>query len=324
MSSPLDSGLLRVAVSGDATRVACEHADRCGGCPIIALPYGEQLALKRGRVVQSVARYAALELVYTEPVTAADPIVAYRTRAKMIVGPGAKIGLFAKGGGHQVIDIPNCRVVSPALARVAQAIRARSLADGESGGPLAAYDISGGGGLRAIDLREVREAPSSPERVLVTLVVQRSRAAPLDALHAAAEWLMTELPEVLGVSVNFHEGETPQILGAETVLLAGAPSARDALGGSTHLATYGSFVQAHRGQAARVHTVLAESLGLTRAGADPGEGADPRSVRRVGCDRARAGGVGGDGPPRRVVGAWGRVREAGSRAAGAERDERVR
>src|SRR4051812_41742557 len=100
MSSPLDSGLLRASMpSGDATRVPCEHADRCGGCPIIALPYGEQLALKRGRVVQSVARYPALELVYTEPVMAAEPITAYRTRAKMIVGPGAKIGLFAKGGG---------------------------------------------------------------------------------------------------------------------------------------------------------------------------------------------------------------------------------
>src|SRR5271156_1230234 len=96
MSSPLDSELLRVAMSGDATRVACEHADRCGGCPIIALPYGEQLSLKRGRVVQSIARYPALELVYTEPVAPADPIVSYRTRAKLIVGPGAKVGLFAK------------------------------------------------------------------------------------------------------------------------------------------------------------------------------------------------------------------------------------
>src|SRR5512143_3457081 len=38
-------------------RVVCEHADRCGGCPIIALPYGEQLAMKRGRVVQSASRY---------------------------------------------------------------------------------------------------------------------------------------------------------------------------------------------------------------------------------------------------------------------------
>jgi hypothetical protein len=62
-------------------RVVCEHADRCGGCPIIALPYGEQLAMKRGRVVQSASRYPTLELVYTEPVAAADPIVEYRTRA---------------------------------------------------------------------------------------------------------------------------------------------------------------------------------------------------------------------------------------------------
>jgi 23S rRNA (uracil1939-C5)-methyltransferase len=265
MSSPLDSGLLRVAMSGDATRVTCEHADRCGGCPIIALPYGEQLALKRGRVVQSVARYPALELVYTEPVAPADPITSYRTRAKMIVGPGPKIGLFAKGGGHQVVDIPNCRVVSPVIAKVAEAIRARSLADAAEGGPLAPFDPSGGGSLRALDLREVRQAPDAPPRVLVTWVVQRSRGISSDALRAAAERLMTEVPEVLGVSVNLHDGDAPQILGPETSLLSGAPSASDALGASTHVATYGSFVQAHRGQAAKVHAILADSLGLTRS-----------------------------------------------------------
>jgi 23S rRNA (uracil1939-C5)-methyltransferase len=279
MSSPLDSELLRVAMSGDATRVACEHADRCGGCPIIALPYGEQLSLKRGRVVQSIARYPALELVYTEPVAPADPIVSYRTRAKLIVGPGAKVGLFAKGGGHQVVDIPNCRVVSRTLANVAEAIRARAATDSENGGPLAPFDPSGAGSLRALDLREIRESPAAPPRVLVTWVVQRSRAASIDSLRAAAERLMTELPEVLGVSVNFHEGEAPQILGAETTLLAGAASARDALGSSTHLATYGSFVQAHRGQAARVHSLLAESLGLARSAGETRDAGTRRPPR---------------------------------------------
>ena len=28
------------------TVVRCEHADRCGGCPILSLPYGEQLLVK--------------------------------------------------------------------------------------------------------------------------------------------------------------------------------------------------------------------------------------------------------------------------------------
>src|SRR5258708_36250695 len=98
MTAPSDPAPVTIA---NDQRVVCEHAERCGGCPIIGLPYGEQLALKRGRVVQSVSRYPALELVYTEPVAPAEPIVDYRTRAKLIVAPGAKLGLYAKGGGHQ-------------------------------------------------------------------------------------------------------------------------------------------------------------------------------------------------------------------------------
>src|SRR5215470_8565603 len=150
MAPPESHFPIAQATPSASLMVECAHAERCGGCPAITMPYGEQLALKRGRVVQSVARYPALELVYTEPVGAADPIVSYRTRAKMIVGPGAKIGLFAKGGGHQVVDIPNCRVMSPALVRVADAVRARALADAETGGPLAPFDPAGSGALRAL------------------------------------------------------------------------------------------------------------------------------------------------------------------------------
>ena len=93
--------------TGSATtsaRIVCLHADRCGGCPLIALPYGEQLAMKRGRVVQSASHYPTLELVYTEPVTAADPIVEYRTRAKLnalgkVVKPDLSAQLLAQGAG---------------------------------------------------------------------------------------------------------------------------------------------------------------------------------------------------------------------------------
>jgi 23S rRNA (uracil1939-C5)-methyltransferase len=268
MATPLDSGLLRSATpDAESARIACEHADRCGGCPIIALPYGEQLTLKRGRVVQSVRRYPALDLVFTEAVAAAEPIVQYRTRAKMIVGPGGRIGLFAKGGGHQVVDIPRCRVMSPILLRVAEIVRARVVADGESGGPLAPFDPSGGGALRALDLREVRPSSGDDDdaKVLVTLVVQRSRMVTPEALKSAAETLAAQAPAIIGISVNFHEGDAPQILGSETIVLYGVASSPDRLGASTHLATYGSFVQAHRGQATRVHDILADALSLGRA-----------------------------------------------------------
>jgi 23S rRNA (uracil1939-C5)-methyltransferase len=260
MTAPSDPALKAAAAPDE--RVVCEHADRCGGCPIIALPYGEQLAMKRGRVVQSVARYPALELVYTEPVTPAQPLIGYRTRAKLIVAPGAKIGLFAKGGGHQVVDIPRCRVLAPILARVASVLRAAIASAEAHDGALAPYDATARGALRAVDLREVRDGDAT--RVLVSFVVQRGRLAEIAPLERAARELMQAVPEIAGVAVNFHDGDAPQILGSETQLVAGVASAGDRVGGSLHLATFGSFVQAHRGQAARVHTALAEAIGLAR------------------------------------------------------------
>jgi 23S rRNA (uracil1939-C5)-methyltransferase len=244
-------------------RVVCEHADRCGGCPVIGLSYGEQLALKRGRVVQSAARYGALELVYTEPVAPAQPVVGYRTRAKLIVGAGAKLGLFAKGGGHQVVDIPGCRVLAPPLARVATLLRARIAEAERRGGPLAPHDSGEHGSLRAVDLREVCDADTP--RVLVTFVVQRGGSASVEALEGAARDLLKDCPDVIGVAVNFHEGEAPQVLGSQTHPLAGVAAAPDRVGASVHLATFGSFVQAHRGQAARVHGLLADAVGLGAA-----------------------------------------------------------
>lgn len=253
-------------------RVLCVHADRCGGCPIIGLPYGEQLAMKRGRVVQSASRYPTLELVYTEPVAAADPIVEYRTRAKLIVATGGKLGLYAKGGGHQVVDIPQCRVLSPSLASVAAVLRARIVADEEVGGPLAPFDPAGGAGaLRAVDLREVHGDDGA--RVLVTLVVQRGRVASRDRLDEAARSLAAEAPVIIGVAVNFHDGDSPQILGAETVVVQGVAATEDRVGRSRNHASYGSFVQAHRGQAERVHTSLVDLLALDQ----PREPGEPRA-----------------------------------------------
>ena len=251
------------------TIVRCDHADRCGGCPILALPYGEQLLVKRGRVVQSVTRYPTLELVYTEPLVPADPITSYRTRAKLIVGAGGAIGLYAKGGGHHVVDIPGCRVLSPALSAAAAFLRERIAIHEREGGPLASMSEHKGA-LRAVDLRETRgatedEAPA----ILLTLVLTRSRAAPIEVLEECARTLREAHPAIAGVAVSFHDGDSPQVLGSELRLLAGEDARPDHLGKSKHLATFGSFVQSHRGQAANIHGLLVEALGLERPRREP-------------------------------------------------------
>lgn len=267
-STEVDEPSRPVVATGST--VTCEHADRCGGCPVIGLAYDEQLVVKRGRVVRSAGRYGALAEVTVGPVAPAEPITHYRTRAKLIVGSGGKLGLFAKGGGHQVIDIPSCHVLSPAIAEAARVLRERIEEDEREGGPLAPFDTSlpdsapswarTGGALRAVDLREVRQ--DDGPRVLVTLVLQRNLSPKREAIEAAAMALATMAPVILGIAVNFHDGHSPQILGNETVSVYGVSSASDRIGETKHKATYGSFVQAHRGQAEHIHKTLVKLLAI--------------------------------------------------------------
>jgi 23S rRNA (uracil1939-C5)-methyltransferase len=247
--------------AGDTVR--CEHADPCGGCPLIALPYRDQLEAKRARVVHALARHPSLAGITTLPVAPADPFVGYRTRAKLVVGDAegdvpAALGLFGKGGDHRVVDLPRCRVLSPAIAAAAAAVRA-SIRAAPHESPLAPLGASERGAVRAVDLREVVDGAA---RVLVTLVVQRARMddAAMRAIEREARALMRACPEIAGVAASLHEGDGPQVLGGHATVLAGAASASDRVGASTHLATFGSFVQAHRGQARWIHEALREAV----------------------------------------------------------------
>ncbi len=185
-------------------------------------------------------------------VAPADPRLAYRTRAKVRVGPRGEIGLFGVVGDHEVVDNPGCAVVSPAIAGVlAELRRLVATRAGELAHP------AGDGGLVALDLREVHADGVS--RVLVTFVASRSVRFRLEVLRGLATELRAAAPDVAGVAVNFQDGAT-QVLGAETLVLTGARSLPDTVGGSRHRATFGSFVQAHRGQAARMHAAVAEAV----------------------------------------------------------------
>lgn len=265
----VDSELLKSAIE-------CKHAAQCAGCPLIEHEYGQQLALKRAKVAAAAAYYPALEQIQTRAVQGAESITGYRTRAKLMVSPQGAIGLYNRSGHHEVVDIPSCRVLAPPLADVAATLRSLIASPPPAARPLLLpYDPVAGGVLRAVDLREVnlpkpREGSDDGIGVLVTLVLQRDRASSRDDLREAGRALRPLLPRVLGVAVNFHDAEAPQILGPETLLLDGIAQAEDRIGDAFHIASFGSFVQAHRLQAARVHrTILSEVASLRAAAAGP-------------------------------------------------------
>ncbi|MEZ4301176.1 MAG: pseudouridine synthase [Polyangiaceae bacterium] len=248
------------------TTIECKHATQCAGCPLIEHDYGQQLALKRAKVAAAAAYYPALEQIQTRAVEGADTIVGYRTRAKLMVSPTGAIGLYNRSGHHEVVDIPSCRVLAPALSEVASTLRALIASPPPSvRALLLPYDPVAGGVLRAVDLREVRlpkprEGAEDGVGVLVTLVLQRDRAPSRDDLREAGRALRPLLPKALGVAVNFHDAEAPQILGPETLVLDGMTQAEDRIGETFHIASFGSFVQAHRDQAARVHSAILREI----------------------------------------------------------------
>ena len=275
------------------TSIECVHAATCAGCPLIQLDYVQQLAAKRARVVTATSHYPALELVYTRPLVPGEPITGYRGRAKLIVSPSGAIGLYGRAGNHEVVDIPGCRVLTAAVAVGAAAPRRLTAAPPPAARPLLLpYDPLGGGVLRAVDLREVSlpparplsdpgKAPSGYERspldpknvgVLATFVLQRDRSPSREELYEAGRALRPLLPRVLGLAVNLHEADSPQILGPETFVLDGADRVEDRIGPTWHVASFGSFVQVHRDQAARIHTMVVRevaSLDLDDPATDP-------------------------------------------------------
>ena len=236
----------------------CPHSASCAGCPYLELAYDEQLRRKGERVREAMARHAELAAVTTEPCIAAEPRVGYRSRAKLMVAPGPRIGLYGRHQRHVVVDVPHCIVLSPVLREVADVLR-QLLA--ESSAPaLKPFDPeTNEGALVAVDLREVWNDEGSAG-VLVTLVLDAESVPPRAVLEEAAEAIRAASHRVLGVAANFRPRLSPQVLGPETHVLSGVSHAPDKLGSVFHLASYGSFVQAHRGQATRIRELLVREL----------------------------------------------------------------
>jgi 23S rRNA (uracil1939-C5)-methyltransferase len=259
--------------SASAAEVSCVHADTCAGCPLIHLSYADQLAYKKERLERALAPYPFVRPAI-EDVAAAHPREAYRGRAKLMVSAARNdaghltptIGLFARAQrdakrsdeptDHAVTDIPECRVLRPKLLLVTAGLR-RLLARVPAGVGSCLVPEAMGGRLSAFDLREV-QGPSSG--VLVTLVVRSGEEPRPSELERAAAAIRAISADILGVAVNYRAAKSPQVLGRITRVLAGAEEVPDEAGAAYQLASYGSFVQAHRGQAERLRTLLTESL----------------------------------------------------------------
>ncbi|MCC6214714.1 MAG: class I SAM-dependent RNA methyltransferase [Polyangiaceae bacterium] len=240
--------------------VECPHAPACGGCPWIGVDAAEQLARKRARVAAELARYPELGGVEVAEVVPSPSVADFRVRAKLVAAPGARLGLYAREG-HVVVDVPECRVLHPALRAAATAVR-RLGASAHAPEALVASSAEGGA-LLAVDLR--RASREGADRVLVTLILDEARVPGAGALAEAARALREADATIATVAVATRAAGSARVLGAAPRVIAGPAQVPDDAAGIVHLAVPGGFVQSNAAQARQlaeaVRAQLTEALG---------------------------------------------------------------
>lgn len=190
----------------------CPVAGECGGCPLMALAYPDQLEAKRALVVEAFRRIGGVEAPeeLVRPVLGMAVPWTYRNKGQYPVGRGSDgrpvVGFFQRGT-HRIVPAPQCRVQHPLNVRLVAAAR-----DALEELGLEAYDeATGRGWVRHL---VARSGEGTGEALLVVVTAGREEPFP-GALSELARRVKARVPELAGVVQNVNPSRTNVVLGRE-------------------------------------------------------------------------------------------------------------
>ncbi len=230
-------------------RPDCPYFPRCGGCTYRHMDYEEELALKRRRVQDNLARIGGSG-VEVEEILGARETARYRNKAQYPVSPSGAVG-FYRARTHEVIDTPTCLLVKREAEAAAGAVREylrRGLADG--------YDERTGRGL----VRHVYVRSNAEGGCLICLLVN-GESLPHEGELVAL--LRRACPSAVGIVLGVNRRRDNVILGERYRTLWGEDRLEDTLCGRTFRLSVPSFYQVNREQAERLYEKAVEFAGLT-------------------------------------------------------------
>ena len=234
-------------------RPPCPHYPHCVGCPLIDVPYPEQLARKRAIVLDSFARYPSLAAVEMPRVAPASERLGYRTRVKLVVRRNRDqiaLGLYVPNS-HRVIDISSCPVHPRPVNQTAQYLKKKILELG-----IMPYDErDDSGDLRYVDFR----FSAARQELSVTLVTRHSS---FPAGVQLARSLMKRFPFVTGVNQNVNEARGNVIWGPTFRTLAGRETLMDRVGDVKLVFPPGVFSQANPSTARKLYETVTKFADL--------------------------------------------------------------
>ena len=224
------------------------YEKKCGGCPLLALPYREQLAKKQARLQELLGGFAPVKAVQgmAEPLHYRNKAIAsFATQRGKLV-----CGLYAEGT-HRVLPGADCllqeEILNKTLAAVLDAARACRWT---------AYDEDRGTGL----LRHTVLRSSCSGKVLVTLVTP---GPDLPGSKNFCTALRKKAPWVVSIVQNINLTRSSAVLGSREKTLYGPGFVLDTLCGTQFAISSRSFYQVNRTQTEVLYKKALELAKLT-------------------------------------------------------------
>ena len=228
--------------------ICINYEKKCGGCPLLALPYREQLAKKQARLQELLGGFAPVKAVQgmAEPLHYRNKAIAsFATQRGKLV-----CGLYAEGT-HRVLPGADCllqeEILNKTLAAVLDAARACRWT---------AYDEDRGTGL----LRHTVLRSSCGGKVLVTLVTP---GPDLPGSKNFCTALRKKAPWVVSIVQNINPTRSSAVLGSREKTLYGLGFVLDTLCGTQFAISSRSFYQVNRTQTEVLYKKALELAKLT-------------------------------------------------------------
>lgn len=232
----------------------CTIFDRCGGCHLQHLGYGDQLAAKREVLVRTLARALGPIDELVAPVVASPAALGYRNRTLYHV-EGRRIG-FVDPVAERVVEVDECAVSEPANAIVLAAVRAWLVGEGAALAP-AVCDVlvrTGRDGVTCVLVVAEEDLAAKLTRRWSAGTEVR-QLAPLRALANALA--------PAGLWLNHKPRHAKAVFGDDFVHVAGPLRVVERVGPFALDLSPGSFAQANPAIAGLLYARLVDMLGPT-------------------------------------------------------------
>ena len=229
----------------------CSTFNKCGGCDLRHIAYGETLKIKQEKVQNLVNKMLKNKVKVNETVGMENPTF-YRNKAIYPVTQDKKVGIFAKRS-HNIIPINECKIQT----KISQEISKYILDNWKD----SIYDEETGKGLlRNIMVREGFKT----DEIMLVLVQNGEKNVFETNSKLKIENVIKEFPKIKTIVINVNTEKTNVVLSRKNIIVYGDGTITDRLGEYEFKISPNSFYQVNPIQTEKLYNLAIEGAKLKK------------------------------------------------------------